>query len=86
MTDHPTPMKNKSIVKSVLPLAMACALPCGSTLQAATAEPDPQQAAIHKSAEAFVTAFHKGGAKALAAFWTPDGDYVDESGRVLKGR
>lgn len=36
-------------------------------------------------AEAFVDAFQKGDANAVA-FWTPDGDYVDSSGRVLKGR
>ena len=42
--------------------------------------------AIAQSAEAFVEAFHKGDAKALAAFWTPDGDYTDQTGRHLKGR
>lgn len=42
--------------------------------------------AIAKNAEAFVEAFHKGDAKALAAFWTADGDYVDQAGRHLKGR
>jgi uncharacterized protein (TIGR02246 family) len=79
-------MKTNTMIRSILPLAMACALSCGYPLQAATAEPDPQQAALHKTAVAFVAAFHKGDAKALAAFWTTDGDYVDESGRVLKGR
>ena len=68
----------------ILPLALAFAIRSGTTLNAA--EPDPQEAAIIKTAEAFVEAFHKGDAKAVAAFWTPDGDYVDDSGRVLKGR
>jgi uncharacterized protein (TIGR02246 family) len=44
------------------------------------------QEAIAKSAEAFVEAFHKGDAKALAEFWTADGDYTDQRGRHLKGR
>jgi len=44
------------------------------------------EAAIAKNAEAFVEAFHKSDAKALAAFWTPDGDYTDETGKLLKGR
>ena len=79
-------MKTNTMLRSILPLAMACAMPCGSAVQAATAEPDPQQAAIHKTAVAFVEAFHKGDAKALAAFWTSDGDYIDDTGRVLKGR
>src|SRR5262249_29705825 len=42
--------------------------------------------AISKNAEAFIEAFHKGDAKTLAAFWTPDGEYTDETGKVLKGR
>src|SRR5881628_3353035 len=50
------------------------------------AETDPKIAEITKTAEAFVEAFHKGDAKAIAAFWTPDGDYVDEHGRLVKGR
>jgi uncharacterized protein (TIGR02246 family) len=44
------------------------------------------QAAIQKTAEAFVEAFHKGDAAAAAAFWTEDGDHTDISGRRLKGR
>ncbi len=48
---------------------------------------DPKdKGALAKRAEAFVEAFHKGDAKALAAFWTPDGDYTDQTGRNLKGR
>src|SRR4051812_18527484 len=37
-------------------------------------------------AKAFIAAFNKGDAKAVAAFWVPDGDYIDEDGRVTKGR
>src|SRR5262245_51667216 len=48
---------------------------------------DPKDKAdLAKKAEAFVEAFHKGDAKALAAFWAPDGDYTDQSGKQLKGR
>src|SRR5258708_25613759 len=50
------------------------------------AETDPKIAEITKTAEAFVEAFHKGDAKAIAAFWTPDGDFINENSRVLKGR
>lgn len=42
--------------------------------------------AIAKRAEAFVEAYHKGDAKAVAAFWTTDGDYTDQNGRKLVGR
>jgi uncharacterized protein (TIGR02246 family) len=44
------------------------------------------EAALFKNAEAFVEAFHKGDAKALAAFWTADGDYTDQTGHKRKGR
>jgi uncharacterized protein (TIGR02246 family) len=48
---------------------------------------DPkEEAVLLKKAEAFVEAFHKGDAKALAAFWAPDGDYTDQTGQHLKGR
>src|SRR5262245_61443570 len=45
-----------------------------------------EEAALQKSAEAFVEAFHKGDAKALAAFWTENGDYTDQRGHRIKGR
>ncbi len=71
-------------ITSLLPLAVATAIGAEFTVHAA--ETDPQDAAITKMAEAFVAAFQKGDAKALSEFWTPDGDYVDANGRVLKGR
>src|SRR5215218_9143255 len=43
-------------------------------------------AAIQKNAEAFVEAFNKGDVKAVAAFWTGDGDYTDQLGKRLTGR
>jgi uncharacterized protein (TIGR02246 family) len=39
-----------------------------------------------KRAQAFLAAFNRGDAKAVAAFWTPDGDYVDQVGHKHKGR
>ena len=56
----------------------------GATLHAA--ETDPRTAEIAKNAAAFVDAFHQGDAKAVAAFWAPEGDYTDEMGQTLKGR
>jgi uncharacterized protein (TIGR02246 family) len=43
------------------------------------------KAALAKTAEAYIEAFHKGDAKAIAAFWTSDGDYTDQAGKHLKG-
>src|SRR5262245_35159510 len=45
-----------------------------------------EEDALFKNAQAFVDAFHKGDAKVLAAFWTEDGDYTDQSGKHIKGR
>ena len=45
----------------------------------------PAEAKGARAAE-FVAAFDKGDAKAVAAFWTPDGDYIDQLGRRYKGR
>ncbi len=42
--------------------------------------------AIRASAEAFVAAFNKGDAKGIGALWTKDCEYVDETGRVFRGR
>ena len=39
-----------------------------------------------KRAQAFIEAFHKGDAKAVAGFWTPDGEYIDQVGQHFKGR
>lgn len=43
-------------------------------------------AAIRAAAAAFETAFNAGDARAIAALWTEDGDYHDESGTVYRGR
>lgn len=77
-------MRKQIPARSILPLILACGLRGVATLHAA--ESDPREEAITKTAEAFVEAFHNGDAKAVAAFWTPDGDYVDDTGRVLQGR
>ncbi len=52
------------------------------------AGPDNQDdlAAIRQSADEFVKAFNNQKPQALAALWTEDGDYIDESGRVFVGR
>src|SRR5215813_4299583 len=39
-----------------------------------------------KRAQEFIAAFEKGDAKAVAAFWTENADYVDQTGREFKGR
>jgi uncharacterized protein (TIGR02246 family) len=65
---------------------IAFSIPARSALTEQAKANAQDMAAIAKNAEAFVEAFHKGDAKALAGFWTPDGDYTDETGKHLKGR
>jgi uncharacterized protein (TIGR02246 family) len=47
---------------------------------------DADTAAIKKATEAFLKAFEKGDPKAVAAFWTPQGEYIDENGVTVRGR
>ena len=46
----------------------------------------PAESAIRAAEKAFVQAFNRGDAKAVAALWTIDGSLVTGQGRVLKGR
>lgn len=45
-----------------------------------------EEKALKARAADFVAAFNKGDAKACAAFWTADGDYVDQARHALGGR
>ncbi|HEY1784614.1 MAG TPA: SgcJ/EcaC family oxidoreductase, partial [Pirellulales bacterium] len=52
-----------------------------------TNEPrDGAEAAIRKTADAFVAAFDRGDAAAIAALWTADGEYLDGAGNRFVGR
>ncbi|HTU25451.1 MAG TPA: SgcJ/EcaC family oxidoreductase, partial [Pirellulales bacterium] len=42
--------------------------------------------AIRSSAKAFVTAFDRGDAAAIAGLWTADGEYLDDAGNRFSGR
>ncbi len=46
----------------------------------------PAGPAIRSSEQAFVAAFNRGDAKAVAALWTESGSLADEQGQVYKGR
>ena len=47
---------------------------------------DSDLSAIRAESKAFVAAFNKGDAKAIAALWTEDGEYIDDVGRRFIGR
>lgn len=78
-------MKTRHTILSFILLASAIAISGGAALRAADGDA-AQRDAITKAAGAFVAAFAKGDAKAVAACWTVDGDFIDEAGRVVKGR
>ena len=60
-------MKKQTLRLSFLPLALACL--CGVNVRAEEPKADAQQAsALMKNAQAFVEAFEKGDAKAVAGF------------------
>jgi len=67
-------------------LALMFGLAAGPGLAQPTQGDPKDKDELVKNAEAFIEAFHKGDAKALAAFWAPDGDYTDQAGRHMKGR
>lgn len=70
-------------------LPLACLAACAWAMPAwAIDDADRQQdrRAIQAAAEAYREALQRGDGAALAALWTPDGDIVDEAGRVLQGR
>ncbi len=45
-----------------------------------------EEAAISRTSEAFIRAFDRGDAKAIAALWTRDCEYVAEDGSSIRGR
>jgi uncharacterized protein (TIGR02246 family) len=44
------------------------------------------EAAIRKASAGFMKALEKGDAKAIASFWTPEGEYIGEDGATIRGR
>jgi uncharacterized protein (TIGR02246 family) len=75
-----------------LALGFAACLAAGGfvalrTTPAGAEPPKAEEKALDKDRRAaFIAAFNKGDAKAVAAFWTPDAVYVDQDGREHKGR
>jgi uncharacterized protein (TIGR02246 family) len=79
----------------VSPALAAASLGFGSALCAAQepASPTPaapqrpaDEEAVRAAARAYLGALERGDGRSLAAMWTPDGDIVDDDGRVMNGR
>ena len=72
-------MKKRFFIFLYLPVALTClwasnVLAEESQAGQAAQGDAPQASALMKNAQAFVEAFEKGDAKAVAAFWAEDGD------------
>lgn len=52
----------------------------------AQGERKADETAIRTASQALARAFEKGDAKAVAAFWTEEGEYLDEGGEPVRGR
>ena len=82
-------MRKWSLFGLVAAVAFGPMLMKAEKMPAQPAQPGTQakQAPVKgERAQEFITAFNRGEAKALAGFWIPDGDYVDQVGRQFKGR
>jgi uncharacterized protein (TIGR02246 family) len=78
-------MRTRLLWFLALPAMIFCLTALSGSAKQSKGDPKDSEA-IQKQAEAFVEAFHKGDAKAVAALWTADGDYTDVTGRQIKGR
>ncbi len=61
-------------------MVLACVLLAVPVLAEDTAERERDEQAIRTTAKAYMAALAKGNAKAIAEFWTTDGDYIDDQG------
>jgi uncharacterized protein (TIGR02246 family) len=53
---------------------------------AAAQERQPDRDAVRKALDGFVAAFRTGDAKAVAAQWTAEGEYISDDGTAIRGR
>jgi uncharacterized protein (TIGR02246 family) len=69
-------------------VAILILAPCAGAAEKSDSGADKKspEAAIRAAADAFVQAFNRGDAKAVAAHWTANGSLTDEQGQTFKGR
>src|SRR5262249_10534131 len=60
--------------------------PANGTPAAAGADHRADEAAVRKAVADYVAALNAGDLNAILSFWAPDADYIDESGRLTRGR
>jgi uncharacterized protein (TIGR02246 family) len=74
-------------------LAVLVAFPMAGFRSAAQEQAKPKEtkrgddeAGIRKATAEFIQAVEKGDARAVAAFWTENGEYIEEDGTTIRGR
>jgi len=78
-----TQLRSVGQTKSAEP---AKALPVSAAADPKDTKHADDEAAIRKSAEDFIKAVDKGDAKAVAAAWTEEGEYIGDDGTTIRGR
>ncbi|MBX3412008.1 MAG: SgcJ/EcaC family oxidoreductase [Pirellulales bacterium] len=75
---------------SAVMLAATCVVaqqkPAAKPAAPVSSLPEAADQAVRATATAFADAFNRGDAKAVAALWTLEGDFIDESGNVTSGQ
>jgi uncharacterized protein (TIGR02246 family) len=76
------------MIAQARPLHSSSAQEPGAKAQEAVAKTERPEddKAIREAAQAFARAFEKGDAKAVGEFFTPEGEYRDDSGQEVQGR
>lgn len=81
-----TPTADKPTVKTEVKPALPAAVKTTTDHAAADDKPSPDEEAIRATGDTFVTAYNSADAKAIAAHFTPDAEYIDDEGQVFQGR
>lgn len=80
------------LLSTILPAALlaVATAPCTAQEPGSRTPAAPQfradEEAVRAAARGYLEALERGDGRTLAAMWTPDGDIVDDDGRVMNGR
>ncbi|TWT34376.1 YybH family protein [Blastopirellula retiformator] len=86
MTTHSLATRAALLVALVMPVSVFAAEDDVKEKQEVHSDQSESLTAIRDQSQAFVTAFNQGDAAAVAALWTPHGQFVDDSGRKFTGQ
>lgn len=78
-------MKRLAILAAVCIVGLATTVPGLAEQDKSSNSEKNEKKAIGRLAAKYAAAFNKGDAKAVAALWTPQGDYVGPRGELFKG-